>query len=178
MSMRSWLKYFTVIFLLMATPHALAHLDSVRMMVTFPNLVQQGFKIDAVGSSSGLKITGARLFVVVKQNQTTKEFPFIETQAGIYEILQPSLPPGAYNFKFVDRTFPNEALEYNIDTTLPRPIKQSSLMFVLPPTRGNSVQNQNVWLAVLAAPTGLILILAVGWFGFVKKQVQYSRFQN
>lgn len=178
MSMQSWLKYFTVIFLLLAAPRALAHLDSVRMMVTFPNLVQQGFKLDAVGSSSGLKITGAKLFVVVKQDQISKEIPFVETQAGIYEILQPSLPPGAYNFKFVDRTFPNEALEYNIDATLPRPVKQSSLIFILPPTRGVSVQNQNLWWVILAAPIGLFLILGIGWFGFRKKQIQYSRFQH
>lgn len=73
----------------MAAPRALVHLNSVRMMVTFPNLVQQGFKLDAVGSSSGLKITGVKLFVLVKQNRVSKEFPFVETQAGIYEILQP-----------------------------------------------------------------------------------------
>jgi hypothetical protein len=176
--MQSWLKYFSVVLLILAAPRALAHLDSVRMMVTFPNSVQQGFKLDAVGSSSGLKITGAKLFVLVKQNNSTKELAFVETQAGIYEIVQPSLPPGAYNFKFVDRTFPNEALEYNIDASLPRPIKQSTLMFVLPPTRGNNVQNQNLGWVILAAPIGLFLMLGVGWFGFRKKYVQFAKLQN
>ncbi len=176
--MQSWLKYFSVVMLILAAPRALAHLDSVRMMVTFPNSIQQGFKLDAVGSSSGLKITSAKLFVVVKQKNSTKELPFVETQVGIYEIAQPSLPPGAYNFKFVDRTFPNEALEYNIDATLPRPLKQSTLMFVLPPTRGMGIQNQNLWLVILAAPIGLFLMLGVGWFGFRKKHIHYSRLQN
>ena len=162
----------------LGSPRASAHLDSVRIMVMFPNQVQQGFKLDAVGSSSGLKITGAKLFVVLQQNSTTKELQFVETQAGIYEIAQPSLPPGAYNFKFIDRTFPNEALEYTIDATLPRPINQSVLMFVLPPTRGTGTQNQNLWLAILAAPIGLFLILGAGWYRFRKNQLLYSRLQN
>ncbi len=58
--MQSRLKYFSVVLLILAAPRALAHLDSVRMMVTFPNSVQQGFKLDAVGSSTGLKIAGAK----------------------------------------------------------------------------------------------------------------------
>jgi hypothetical protein len=66
----------------------------------------------------------AQLFVLVKQNNSIKEL--LKRKLGIYEIAQPSLPPGAYNFKFVDRTFSNEALEYNIDATLLRPVKPSS----------------------------------------------------
>lgn len=131
--MQSWLKYFTVIFLLMAAPRALAHLDSVRMMVTFPNSVQQGFKLDAVGSSSGLRITGAYLLWVNKI-KAQKNSLLLTPKQVFTKILQPSLRPGAYNFKFIDRTFPNKALEFNIDATLPRPIKQSCLMFVLPLT--------------------------------------------
>ena len=167
--MHSGLKRLFGVFLVMAFPCALAHLDSVRIMVSFPNLAQQGFKLSAVGTSSGLKITGAKLSVLIEKPGTTTEIPFTETQAGIYEITQP-LTPGKYNFKFIDKTFPNESLEYSINAALPRPINQSTLMFVWPPTRGSSVSN--LWLVLLIAPVGLMLMLGAFGINFRNKKNQ------
>jgi hypothetical protein len=156
--MRLGLKYTLVMLWIIGCQSASAHLDSVRVMVSFPTQIQQSFKLSLVGSSSGLKITGAKLSVLVQNTNIQKEFFFTETQPGIYESSAP-FNSGQYNFKFFDKTLPNEALEYDIITVLPRPINQSTLLFTLPATRGSTVTN--LWLVVLAAPVGLFLILGV-----------------
>ena len=170
--MQSRTKRFVVVVLFTCFPNALAHLDSVRILVSFPNQVQPGFKLSAVGTSSGLKITGAKLSVQVKSTEMVKDIAFTETQSGIYEISE-QFKAGEYSFKFIDKTFPNEFLEYSIKAVLPRPIHQSTLMFVWPPTRGSSVSN--VWLVLLGAPVSVLLILGFAWFQKHKQNIQVSQ---
>lgn len=169
--MQSWTKRFVGVVLFTCFPNALAHLDSVRILISFPNQVQPGFKLSAVGTSSGLKITGAKLSVQMKAAGTVKDIAFTETQAGIYEISE-QFKAGEYNFKFIDKTFPNESLEYSIKAALPRPIHQSTLMFVWPPTRVSPVSN--VWLVLFGAPVGVFLILGFAWFQKHKQNTQVS----
>jgi hypothetical protein len=170
--MQSWAKRFVVVVLILSFPNALAHLDSVRILISFPNQVQQGFKLSAVGTSSGLKITGAKLSVQVQGAEIVKDIAFTETQSGVYEISE-QFKPGEYNFKFIDKTFPNEFLEYSIKAVLPRPIHQSSLMFVWPPTRVSPVSS--VWLVLFGAPVSVFLILGFAWFQKYKQNTQVSQ---
>ncbi len=155
---------------------AFAHLEAVRVEAIFPTASRSGVQVQLLGSSSGLKVTGAKLELQFRgPDGTDNHQAFIEGPPGIYRVDR-GFQEGNYTFKVIDRTFSSEALERQIEAALPRPNGQDVQIWDWPATPfpgssasgsagpGTPPSNQGVPVLLIAL-LGIPVLLAVMGFG-------------
>jgi hypothetical protein len=115
---------------------AFAHMEAVRVEAIFPTASRSGIQVQLLGSSSGLKVTGAKLELEFRgPDGTDNRQAFIEGPPGIYRVDR-GFQEGDYTFKVIDKTFTSEALEREIVAALPRPNGQDVQIWDWPATPG------------------------------------------
>jgi hypothetical protein len=141
---------------------AFAHLEAVRVEAIFPTASRSGIQVQLLGSSSGLKVTGAKLELEIRgPDGNDTRTPITEGPPGIYRVDR-GFQPGEYTFKVIDNTFDYESLEREIVASLPRPNGQDVQIWDWPATPPPKPHpNQGLLLALLGVPALLILIAVV-----------------
>lgn len=151
-----------VFVLLILSSVAFAHMEAVRVEAIFPTAARSGIQLQLLGSSSGLKITGAKLELEIRgPDGNVSRQAFIEGPPGIYRVDR-GFQSGEYRFKVIDNTFDSESLEREIDTPLPRPNGQDAQIWDWPATPPPKPHpNQGLLIALLGVPALLILMAVV-----------------
>jgi hypothetical protein len=154
---------------------AFAHLEAVRVEAIFPTASRSGIQVQLLGSSSGLKVTGAKLELEFRgPDGSNNRQAFIEGPPGIYRVDR-GFQEGNYTFKVIDKTFTAESLEREIVAALPRPNGQDVQIWDWPATPfpgsaagsaapGTPPANQGVPVLVIAL-LGIPVLLAVMGLG-------------
>jgi hypothetical protein len=108
-------------------------------------------------------LTGAILDTVLKPTKSTEPAQTIrlnEVAPGKYEA-SVSFSKGFYQLSIIDRTFPQEALRYDMTGDLPRPPDLDVASWVWPATRGNASKTNAWWVVILGVPLAAILMFVV-----------------
>jgi hypothetical protein len=151
---------------------AFAHSEAVRVEAIFPTASRSGIQVQLLGSSSGLKVTGAKIELQFKGlDGTNNTQAFIEGPPGIYRVDR-GFQEGNYTFKVIDKTFSSEALEREIEAALPRPNGQDVQIWDWPATPfpgsgssalpGTQPANQGVPVLLIVLLGVPVLLAALG----------------
>ncbi len=133
-----------------------AHLEAVRVLVTFPSPGRPGMVIELIGTQSGANINGARIEYRATGPISVSTTRLLEQAPGKYSIPQQAFPKGTYTFTFTDRTLEQEALERSITTSLPRPTNADTFTWTWPATQtAANITWPLLILALITAGAGL-----------------------
>lgn len=158
-----------LIVLLVVCASAFAHMEAVRVEAIFPTATRSGVQLQLLGSSSGLKVTGAKLELETRgPDGSDSRQAFIEGPPGTYRIDR-GFQEGEYHFKVIDNTFDYESLEREIVASLPRPKDQDVQIWDWPATPPPDAQRPSRGFPVLliVALVGIPVLLALMGLGIL-----------
>jgi hypothetical protein len=162
------MKQFLVLLFMLLSGIALAHLEPVRVLASFPTAASSQLQVNLLGADSGSAITGAIIDLEIQafgSNDAVQTIKLKETLPGRYEAVL-GVPPGSYQLGIVDRTFPQEALRYSFKGDLPRPANLNIASWVWAATKARTATPTTPSLLLIFLAPIVITLLALSFAFF------------